>query len=150
MSNLPIRPVVANDIPAIKKVIDSTGLFPSEYLDDMFSASSEPEFWLTYDCDEPVAVAYIAPEAMTQGAYNLLLIAVHKQNQSIGIGRKIMSYVEEELRRQGARILLVETSGTDEFDRTRKFYEQLGYNNEARIRDYYDAGDDKVVFRKVL
>ena len=44
----------------------------------------------------------------------------------------------------------VETSGTNEFTRTRNFYQLLGYENEARIRDYYDAGDDKVVFRKSL
>ena len=48
------------------------------------------------------------------------------------------------------RTLLVETSGTDKFFRTRSFYEQIGYETEACIRDYYDAGDDKIVFRKAL
>jgi len=54
------------------------------------------------------------------------------------------------LKKQGVRVLLVETSGTDDFVRTRSFYEQIGYETEARIRDYYDAGDDKIVFRKAL
>ena len=146
----PVRPATSHDIPAFKGIIDSTGLFPSEYLDDMFSEGSGPEFWLTYDIDGPVAVAYCAPEPMTNGTFNLLLIAVHKQSQSNGIGQTIMSHVEKYLREQGIRVLLVETSGTDEFVRTRSFYEQLGYENEARIRDYYDAGDDKIVFRKAL
>ena len=145
-----IRPATSQDIPAIKSIIDSTGLFPSEYLDDMFSEESGPEFWLTYDIKGPVAVAYCAPEPMTNGTFNLLLIAVHKQSQSKGIGQAIMSHVENKLRQQGIRVLLVETSGTDEFVRTRSFYEQLGYENEARIRDYYDAGDDKIVFRKAM
>ena len=150
MNKLPIRPVSTGDIPAIKGIIESTGLFPAAYLDDMFSNSNEPEFWLTYDVGEPVAVAYVVPEPMTSGTYNLLLIAVHKRHQSDGIGQKIMSYVENRLRNEGARVLLVETSGTNEFTRTRNFYQLLGYENEARIRDYYDAGDDKVVFRKSL
>ena len=47
-------------------------------------------------------------------------------------------------------MLLVETSGGDEFERTRRFYRTIGYEEEARIRDYYDAGDDKIVFRKAL
>lgn len=33
---------------------------------------------------------------------------------------------------------------------TRKFYQQLGYEKEAVIRDFWDTGDDKVTFRKVL
>ncbi|MFK8076507.1 MAG: hypothetical protein AB8B84_07965 [Granulosicoccus sp.] len=43
-----------------------------------------------------------------------------------------------------------ETSETDDFVRTRAFYAQLGYNEEARMREYYDASDDKIVFRKAL
>ena len=61
-----------------------------------------------------------------------------------------MSYVEDILKTVEARVLLVETSGTDDFVRTRSFYEQIGYTNEACIRDYYDAGDDKIIFRKTV
>ncbi len=50
----------------------------------------------------------------------------------------------------GQRVLLVETSGLPEFDRTRDFYRLLGYTEEARIHDYYAAGEDKVVFWKAL
>lgn len=45
-------------------------------------------------------------------------------------------------------MLLVETLAS--FDRTRAFYSKCGYEEEARIRDFYAAGDDKVVFCKVL
>ena len=150
MSTSPIRPVVTHDIPAIKEIIDSTGLFPSEYLDDMFTEQTEHEFWLTYDADHPVAVAYCAPEPMTNGTFNLLLIAVHRNSQSEGVGQKMMAFVEDKLRRKSVRVLLVETSGTEDFIRTRSFYEKLGYECEARIRDYYDVNDDKIVYRKAL
>ena len=154
MRNARIRPATSRDLPAIKNVIDATGLFPSEYLDGMFTADTDPgerqEFWLTYDDEGPKAVAYCAPERMTSGTWNLLLIAVHPESQNAGIGREIMSFVESTLKSLGVRILLVETSGTQPFARTRSFYERIGYDNEARIRNYYDAGDDKVVFRKAL
>jgi len=60
------------------------------------------------------------------------------------------SGVENKLRTLDARVLLVETSGTVEFTRTRSFYEHIGYTQEARIRDYYDKGDDKIVFYRAL
>jgi len=154
MKDLKIRSAATQDLAAIKEIIDATALFPSEYLDDMFTGESElqedQEFWLTYDVDGPRAVTYCAPELMTSGTWNLLLIAVHPDYQSRGIGRKLISYVENILKTVEARVLLVETSGTDDFVRTRSFYEQIGYTNEARIRDYYDAGDDKIIFRKAV
>jgi len=154
MSNSNIRSSEQQDLKAIKAVIDATELFPSEYLDDMFSGDSNPEsgqeFWLTYDDNGVQAVAYCAPERMTDGTWNLLLIAVNPDRQSEGIGRLLMSHVESLLKNLGVRVLLVETSGTADFVRTRSFYERIGYNNEACIRDYYDAGDDKIVFRKAL
>lgn len=61
-----------------------------------------------------------------------------------------MDHVERDLTARGARILLVKTSGVPEFARTRRFYGGLGYDEEARIRDFYEDGDDKVVFRKAL
>jgi ribosomal protein S18 acetylase RimI-like enzyme len=51
---------------------------------------------------------------------------------------------------RGERLLLVETSGLASFERTRAFYRKCGYNEEARIRDFYKAGDDKIVYRKGL
>lgn len=61
-----------------------------------------------------------------------------------------MRHVEHELRLAGARVLLIETSGVPEFAAQRSFYAGLGYHEEARIRDFYAAGDDKIVFWKLL
>ena len=55
-----------------------------------------------------------------------------------------------ELRTRSARVVLVETSALDTFARTRKFYRECGYEQEARIREFYAEGEDKVVFRKGL
>ncbi len=149
-----IRPVRADDLPALKRVIDGTGLFPSDMLDDMiggFLKGEEPDqFWLTLDDGGPVAVAYYTPERMTEGTWNLLLIAVHPDRQGQGIGAMLQGHVERQLAARGERILLVETSGLPEFERTRNFYRKLGYGEEARIRDFYKQGEDKIVFRKAL
>ena len=62
----------------------------------------------------------------------------------------MLRYVEQTLTARGERLLLVETSGLANFERTRAFYRKCGYDEEARIRDFYKAGDDKVVYRKAL
>lgn len=87
---------------------------------------------------------------MTEGTWNLYLIAVYSELQSKGYGRQVMTYLEDLLTQQGARVLLVETSGLPGFERTRSFYHQCNYIEEARIRDFYKAGEDKVVFWKSL
>jgi hypothetical protein len=59
-------------VPVLTAVIDGTGLFPSELLDDMLADSPTgevgDELWLTADGvgkgAGPVAVAYAAPERM--------------------------------------------------------------------------------------
>jgi ribosomal protein S18 acetylase RimI-like enzyme len=61
-----------------------------------------------------------------------------------------MRHMENALRANGQRLLLVETSGLPIYERTRAFYAKCGYEEEARIRDFYTAGDDKIVFRKAL
>jgi hypothetical protein len=42
------------------------------------------------------------------------------------------------------------TSGLTSFERTPAFYRKCGYEEEARVREFYEAGEDKVVFRKGL
>ena len=116
-----IRPVIPNDMPALKAVIDANKLFPSEMLDDMisdyFAHENSQDIWLTYKDEKPVArrslalgIAYCAPEKMTEGTWNLYLIAVHPDYQGQGIGTSMVRYIEQMLTARGERILLVETS----------------------------------------
>jgi ribosomal protein S18 acetylase RimI-like enzyme len=149
-----IRPSLREDLPALGAVADATGLFSSEMLEGMtagfFAGETPDEQWLTVDDGGPVAFAYCIPEAVTEGTWNVLAIAVHPRVQGRGHGTALMRHVEEALRARGERILLVETSGLPSFERARAFYRGLGFDEEARIRGFYAAGDDKVIFRKAL
>jgi ribosomal protein S18 acetylase RimI-like enzyme len=146
--------MVGSDLPALEAVLDATELFPSELLEDMTSGflagDVGDDVWLTLDDDGPQALAYYVPERMTEGTWNVLAIAVDPASQGRGHGSALMRHIEETLAARGERVLLVETSGLPAFERTRAFYRGLDYDEEARIRDFYAAGDDKVVFRKAL
>jgi ribosomal protein S18 acetylase RimI-like enzyme len=78
------------------------------------------------------------------------MIAVRPDRQRQGRGAALLRHVEQALAARDGRLLLVETSGLASFERTRAFYRKCGYDEEARIRDFYKAGEDKVVFRKAL
>ena len=107
-------------------------------------------FWLTDDDTGPVGVAYCEPERMTDGTWNLQMILIHPDRQGQGRGTTLLQHVEQEVTNRSGRMLLVDTSGVPEFEKTRTFYTKCGYEAEARIRDFYAEGDDKVVFRKIL
>lgn len=144
-----------SDLPRVKSIIDDNQMFPSEYLDEMvlgyFSqATQEMWFVLEQQTEGVIAVAYCSPERMTQGTWNLLLIAVVRKFQGDGIGTKLMSFIEDKLAKLTVRVLLVETSGLPEYTLTRNFYPKCGYKQIAIIPEYYDVGDDKVVFWKQL
>ena len=149
-----IRPVTSQDLPALKVVIDANDLFPSDMLDEMISDyltnKDSNDYWFTYDDGKPVAIAYCAPERMTHRTWNLYLIAVHPDYQKSGRGASMLRHIEQRLAERGERILLVETSGLQSFEGIREFYLKCGYNQEARIREFYQAGEDKIVFRKLL
>jgi ribosomal protein S18 acetylase RimI-like enzyme len=149
-----IRSITPEDVPALKMIIDATGLFPSVMLDDMlvgyFNGDASEDFWLTTNEEGLLGVACYVPKRMTQGTWNLLLIAVHPESQGQGHGSALLHHIEQALAERGARLLLVEASGLPSFERQRIFYCKYGFDEEARIRDFYQAGEDKIVFRKAL
>lgn len=156
MNQINIRPIKLEDIPDLKDIIQTSGLFPAELLDDMTSdyftnPGETTDIWLTLTIDgKPIGIAYCAPERLTEGTYNLYLIAIHSTQQGKGLGKQFLQYIESLLEVKGNRKLLVETSGLPEFHLTRKFYDQCNYQREAMIKDFYREGDDKIIFSKKL
>jgi ribosomal protein S18 acetylase RimI-like enzyme len=153
--NLEIRNVIKSDLSHLKTVLDSIELFPADLLEEMiadyFNNSNSTDLWFTVIVEEtPVAIAYCAPEKLTDGTYNLYAIGIKKDLQGQGLGSKMMEYIEDQLKLSAQRILIVETSSSDDFKLTRKFYENLDYTKEAVIRDFWEDGDDKVIYWKKL
>jgi GNAT superfamily N-acetyltransferase len=110
-----------------------------------------PHHWLiAFKDGKVVGFAYAEPERMAEGTSNLLAIAVEPSLQGQGIGKALVSSLEDELRTGGGRVLIVETSSLDEYANTRAFYVGQFFAQEARLRDFYAEGEHKVVFWKHL
>lgn len=65
------------------------------------------------------------------GATEIHCIAVDPRFHRAGVGRRMVSFAEDQLRRAGARFLQVKTLGpsrpSEHYERTRRFYESMGF-----------------------
>jgi ribosomal protein S18 acetylase RimI-like enzyme len=137
-------------------IVESSGQFDTDgiahvksTLEQYFNGESQ-DIWLTADDSEPVAVAYCAPEAVTDGTWNLLMLWTRKDREGQGHGSALVEKVEHYLAARGARLLIVETSGLPAFETARAFYSKCGFQQEARIKNFFAAGDDKLVYTKAV
>jgi ribosomal protein S18 acetylase RimI-like enzyme len=158
---MPIRTATQADIDAIKTIaVDSNMFEPNDvgFVDDTINGSIdgslEDHHWLVNETDAGVnGAAYYAPEPFSDRMWNLYFIAVHPSRQGGGVGEALIAHIESHLRDRGpddAQVLIVETSSTEQYARTREFYVKRSFVEEARIRRFYGPADDKVVFWKLL
>jgi len=157
-----IRSATASDLGRLKEIAVAADMFSveeAEFFDEMLGGaldgSLEGHEWLVVETSGGaiVAGAQFAPEPFADRMWNLYFIAVDPAEQGTGIGSALMAHVEADLSQRGdaeARTIVVETSSTEQYALTRKFYAGLGYDEEARIREFYGPDDHKVVFWKSL
>jgi ribosomal protein S18 acetylase RimI-like enzyme len=151
-----VRDTEAGDVGAILKLLEDSRQFDSDGLAHVRStlerhlAGSPTGIWLTASATKPLGVAYCAPEPIAAGVWNLLLLWVEPNHARGGHGRALVEHLETTLSHRNARLLVVETSGAPEFALARAFYAKRGFAHEATIRDFYSAGEDKLIFTRGL
>lgn len=152
-----IRPTTEADTPHLLALTEGTGVFKAheiEALQEVLSdyhagAHAYGHIAVTYeDNGRIVGYAYYAPAAMTERSWDLWWIAVARDRHAQGIGSQLLRHAEDDIRQHKGRLLFIETSSLPHYEPTRKFYLQHGYEITGVLRDYYNDGDDKVVFRK--
>jgi ribosomal protein S18 acetylase RimI-like enzyme len=151
-----IRPVEARDRAAIERILRATDAFIDEEvvvaLELVDHAVRAPDVDYIVRVLETAAgvIGYTchgrAP--FTDATFDLYWIAVDPAQHGSGAARRLMAAAEDDTRARGGKLMLVETASKASYARTRRFYESIGYVEAVRIRDYYRAGDDKVVYEK--
>lgn len=122
-----------------------------ELVDIYLNDPAQKDYQALVALDEEGALlgfACYGPVPLTSGSFDLYWIAVAPSRQRRGVGTLLLRRVEDEVQRSGARMLLVETSGREEYEGTRSFYGGNGYREASRIADYYSPGDDCLLFQK--
>ena len=97
-----------------------------------------------------IGYSCFGPIPCTKESYDLYWIAVQNDLRSSGIGKELLKRVEGIIHGTGGRRGYVETSSRKQYDPTRAFYEKSGYRQEARLKDFYSPGDDKIIYLKLV
>jgi len=124
-----------------------------ELIDVYISDDEQNDYEIFVDeNDDGVINGYvcIGPRPLTVGTYDLYWIAVNPNVQSRGIGSKLISHIENYLKDNGVRLILIETSGKLSYEKERKFYEKNLYGKLVEIKDFYNVGDSLVIYGKYL
>jgi ribosomal protein S18 acetylase RimI-like enzyme len=154
-----IRNATVDDVQAVRAIAIGTALFDKESwlgVEEVMLASvrgeQEDHCWIVLEdeANAVIAASYYAPEPFSHHMWNMYFLGVLPGRQGDGSGGILVAHVEAVLREKGERVLIIETSGVASFEPTRAFYRNHGYTEEARIREFYGPGDDKVVFWKAL
>jgi ribosomal protein S18 acetylase RimI-like enzyme len=120
-----------------------------ELFDAHLQSSDSGYEWLSARSDGRLTgFACFGPTPLAPGAYDLYWICTDREHQSRGVGRALFSAMETEIRKRNGRLLMIWTSSGDDYLPASKFYQSMGCELSARIRDYYKSGEDLVVFIK--
>lgn len=151
-----VRTTVPAEAPAILRLSAAEPLFSredrevvEELLDDYFVDDDDPAEYTFLSARRDgrlVGFACYGPTPLTRGTYDLYWICVDRRLRRQGVGRTLIQAVVRRLRRAGARLLKLDTSGRNDFAETRLFYERAGFLPSARVPDFYARGDDLVIY----
>ncbi len=159
-----IRPAEARDRDRIEHILTAVARFSREEVRsamELVDASLDHPVkrdYLTFVLEEPDSgpnravqgfVCY-GPTPRAEGVFDLYWIDVDPKRQGQGFGQLLLRFVENEVRRQKGRMLLIETSSKDSYAPTLRFYQRSGYDAISRIKDFYRIEDDKLVFCKKM
>ena len=157
-----IRPIGPRDRSRIKEIIISSGKFNQEeiavameLIDEALEKGEKSGYIIAV---LEVGKVYLSvqgyvcygPTPLTQGVYDLYWIVTDPTVQGKGFGRSLIEYVERDVKKRRGRMLLIETSSQEAYGQTIRFYKKAGYQIVARIKNFYQIGDDKLIFSKEL
>jgi ribosomal protein S18 acetylase RimI-like enzyme len=155
-----IRPLFENDRARLLSMLIKARAFTSEEIDVAMELidivlkdpiQKEYQIYCMVD-DQDQAIGYICygSTPMTQGTFDLYWIAVDPDFQEQGVGSKLLRFLEEMVKAEGGRLILADTSTIPHYEKTQNFYLKNGFQEVARIPDYYHPGNDRITFCRRL
>ena len=154
-----IRPMIHKDKLNIRKILRNTPEFkPAEvavaeevidsYLEDPFGSG----YYILVAEADSIVTGYICygPTPLTEGTWDIYWEAVAREKRGQNIGTILMQSAEKSIREAKGRLAIIETSSIPSYEKTIRFHITNGYEIVARIPDFYEPGDDKLILQKRL
>jgi ribosomal protein S18 acetylase RimI-like enzyme len=156
-SGIVIRPMRREDRDSVLGFLRENGLFTAgetevaRELIDIWLDKPEQKDYIVYTAvSRGAAAGYVCfgPTPATSATWDIYWIAVAPRLRRGGLGGRLLCFAENEIFSRGGRLIIIETSSTEHYIPARSFYGKNGYAAEARIRDFYCPGDDKLIYVK--
>lgn len=153
------RPLALADKPAIMKILKQTPEFTpeelpvaEEVLDECLLNPADSGYHGITAIKDGELCGYICygNTPLTKGNWEIYWLAVGLSARNLGIGRQLLHHAETDIRSRGGRQVTLETSSQPLYQNTRRFYIRCGFHETACIPDFYDLGDNLVVYLKKL
>ncbi|HBF89194.1 MAG TPA: N-acetyltransferase [Bacteroidales bacterium] len=158
--NLTIRELPSEkDIQHVREIVSSTGFFYDHEIDvavelvqERVEKGIESGYYFIFADYEGKTIGYSCYGEIpcTTKSFDLYWIAVHNDFRDKGIGKKIFDETYNAIKKQNGRKIYIETSSREKYIPTQKFYDRCKCDLEARLKDYYDKDDDKLVYVKTV
>ena len=155
-----IRVLKEADREKLQFILVATGAFVPAEIDvameliDIFLRNPGQKDYMIHcavdDRDQPLGYVCHGPVPMTEGTFDLYWIAVSPDSQGLGIGSKLIEFLNETIRSQSGRMILADTASVASYQKTHRFYESNGFREVARVPDYYHQGNDRITYCKRL
>jgi len=87
---------------------------------------------------------------MTEHTYDMYWIAVDPAHQGQGVGARLLDAMADKALADGGRGIRVETSSTDAYGGSLRFYLNRGFRIVGRIPAFYREGDDLMILFREL
>ncbi len=155
-----IRSLVEKDRGRLLSMLVKTHSFTSkeigvamELIDNVLKDPVQKDYriyCIVDDQDQIMGYVCYGPTPMTQGTFDLYWIAVDPDFQGKGMGSRLLDFLEKMVKELKGRILLADTSSVPQYEKTKSFYLKNGFQEVARIPDYYHPGNDRITFCKRL
>jgi len=151
--------VKESDPESIRNIVMSTGFFNEEeislaveLMEERLARGIASGYYYVFAEKDNRAVCFTCYGKIpcTKSSYDLYWIATHQDLRGTGIGKKLLYMTEDKIKELGGRSVYIETSSRKQYDPTRMFYLRCGYDEIARLTDFYDTNDDKVIYLKRL
>jgi ribosomal protein S18 acetylase RimI-like enzyme len=145
-----IKQILIDTHHFIEDEIDVAMELIDEYLNDAEQKDYIIQVYVTDDTNKTAGYICYGKRPLTDMTYDLYWIAVDPNIHGKGTGSSLVRYMEEDLKSQGANLILIETSGKESYENERRFYDKNVYKVQTIIKDFYRRGDDLVIYCKYL
>ena len=144
------------DIENIGYIVSRTQVFSAEEIKiaqelvqealEFGAAKTGYHFLMLEDSDKTVAgYACYGRIPLTEDSFDLYWIAIAPEYQGQGGASALLNEVKRRTINMGGARLYAETSGRPDYAAAHHMYEKAGFTLAARLKDFYRAGDDKLI-----